>query len=560
MPVTFSLPLEPNTSFTNLLPSDKELQNHPREVLDAAFSYVNPQAFPKASLLAFTEKLANDLALHPEQIDEQTFVELMSGQLLFTNQRPYAQCYGGHQFGHWAGQLGDGRAINIGAFYTKSINSTSQGKAADQSKKRQLNTQVLQLKGAGKTPYSRSADGLAVLRSSVREFLCSEAMFHLGVPTTRALSLCLTGENVWRDMFYDGRPALEQGAIVCRVAPSFLRFGSFELFAVRQEIKVLEQLSDYLLNQYFTDLSPTNKDPKDHLLAWFHWLCEATASLIVHWQRIGFVHGVMNTDNMSVLGLTIDYGPYGWLESYDAGWTPNTTDAQGKRYRFGAQPQVALWNLIQLGNSIFPLIQSADPLEECLQHYQNSFEKNWLAMQRKKLGFFQTEDDDVNLINRLYKVLTTVEADYILFFRALVEIDTNTQLTELPSKLLDTLYNKKHTNELLDWCQRYQQRLRVECRTNPQCLSPKEKNDLKKHSKRRHTLMNTTNPLYVLRNWLAQEAIDEITEYGTTKKLQLLQKVLQNPYSEQSGCEHLASMRPEWALNKPGCSMLSCSS
>jgi uncharacterized protein YdiU (UPF0061 family) len=251
--------------------------------------------------------------------------------------RPYAARYGGHQFGVWAGQLGDGRAITLGELMPRP------GERWE-----------LQLKGAGRTPYSRTADGRAVLRSSVREFLCSEAMHFLGVPTTRALSLVATGDIVVRDMFYDGNPMPEPGAVVCRVAPSFVRFGNFEIHASRGENELLQRLADYIITEHFKELGPPT--PEVYKL-WFEEVCRRTGVMIAHWMRVGFVHGVMNTDNMSILGLTIDYGPYGWLEGYDPAWTPNTTDLPGRRYAYGRQPDVAAWNLARLANALGPLIE-----------------------------------------------------------------------------------------------------------------------------------------------------------------------------------------------------------
>ena len=224
------------------------------------------------------------------------------------------------------------------------------------------------MKGAGLTPYSRTADGRAVLRSSVREFLCSEAMHHLGVPTTRALSLVGTGDQVVRDMFYDGNARPEPGAIVCRVAPSFIRFGNFELPASRQDTVVLEKLVDFTIARDFPELADAG-DIAERRRLWFAEVCARTARMIVHWMRVGFVHGVMNTDNMSILGLTIDYGPYGWIDNFDPDWTPNTTDAQGRRYRFGQQPQIAYWNLSRLANALVPLFPGVEPLQAGLQRY-----------------------------------------------------------------------------------------------------------------------------------------------------------------------------------------------
>ena len=333
--------------FTESLPADTESENSLRQVMHACYSKVMPTPVSRPQLVAHAREVAELLDLKIEAKDEDAFAEVFAGNQILEGMAPYAMCYGGHQFGNWAGQLGDGRAINLG-----------------EVKNQKGQHWTLQLKGAGPTPYSRSADGLAVLRSSVREFLCSEAMHHLGVPTTRALSLVLTGEKVVRDMFYDGNPGHELGAVVCRVAPSFIRFGNFEIFASRDDTETLRQLTDYTIESDFPHLG---KPSPDVYVKFFQEVCRSTADMIVHWMRVGFVHGVMNTDNMSILGLTIDYGPYGWLENYDPNWTPNTTDSAHGRYRFGNQPQIAQWNLAKLANAIYPLIMDAEPLKDALR-------------------------------------------------------------------------------------------------------------------------------------------------------------------------------------------------
>ena len=277
----------------------------------------------------------------------------------------------------------------------------------------------MQLKGAGPTPYSRTADGLAVLRSSIREFLCSEAMFHLGVPTTRALSVVTTGEQVMRDMLYDGHPALEPGAVVCRVAPSFTRFGHFEILAARGEIDLLRQFVDFTIRTSFPELGDPGAGSETIYLKWFAEVSRRTVAMIVEWMRVGFVHGVMNTDNMSVLGLTIDYGPYGWLENYDPDWTPNTTDAGHRRYRFGQQPAIAQWNLLQLANAIYPLIGKAEPLEDILREFGRRYTEQWQSMLARKLGLARFEPSDAALISELEAVLQLVETDMTIFFRRL---------------------------------------------------------------------------------------------------------------------------------------------
>ena len=284
--------------------------------------------------------------------------------------RPYSACYGGHQFGHWAGQLGDGRAITL-----------AEGVGTDGAR------WELQLKGAGPTPYSRTADGRAVLRSSLREFLCSEAMHALGVPTTRALALVATGEAVVRDILYRGDPQPEPGAITSRVAPSFLRFGSYELPTARGDHALLEQLVAFTIARDFPHLAAAHPgDAAAQRAAWFAEVCTRTAGLMAHWMRVGFVHGVMNTDNLSVLGLTIDYGPYGWVEAFDPHFTPNTTDAGQRRYRFGQQPAVAQWHLVRLAEALVPLFPDDEPLAAVLGAFDARFQAEHQRMSAAKVG------------------------------------------------------------------------------------------------------------------------------------------------------------------------------
>ena len=349
--------------FTRELPGDPEPVNSRRQVRQACWSRVSPTPVAAPALVAHAHEVADLLDIEVTPDNKQAFAEVFSGNRLLAGMEPFAMCYGGHQFGHWAGQLGDGRAINLGEV----VNGRGEH-------------WTLQLKGAGPTPYSRTADGLAVLRSSIREFLCSEAMHHLGVPTTRALSIVATGEHVVRDMFYDGHPRAEPGAVVCRVSPSFTRFGNFQIFTARQEIDELRRLVDFTVRSDFPHLVPQSGPPSaETVAAMFDEICQRTAAMIVHWMRVGFVHGVMNTDNMSILGLTIDYGPYGWLENVDPDWTPNTTDAQGRRYRFVAQPQIGHWNLLQLANALVPVVGDPKPLEAGLDAYVDRQQNATLA-------------------------------------------------------------------------------------------------------------------------------------------------------------------------------------
>ena len=521
--------------FVRELPADPETANRPRQVTGACYTFVKPKRVAAPKLVAFSPEVASLLDLSVETCESDEFLNVFVGNRILPGMEPYATCYGGHQFGNWAGQLGDGRAINLGEI----INQRSERWA-------------LQIKGAGPTPYRRAADGLAVLRSSIREFLCSEAMFHLGIPTTRALSVILTGEQVVRDMFYDGNPKLEPGAVVCRVASSFTRFGNFQIFASREEIEVLRQLADYTIRIDFPHLG----DPSPEVyLKWFEEVCRTTAELIVHWMRVGFVHGVMNTDNMSVLGLTIDYGPYGWLEDYDPNWTPNTTDAGSRRYCFGNQPQIAYWNLVQLANAIYPLIGKIEPLQEALSVYSQQFQDGWQAMMAKKLGLktFESATDD-SLVTELLAILPLAETDMTIFFRRLAMIDVdvkslrNTSNETLMAPVMPAYYlpeqlTHEYRTRMGSWLRDYLIRL-VKDNTS--------------HETRRRR-MNAVNPKYVLRNYLAQLAIDKAEQDDFSLVNELLD-VMRYPYDEQSGKEEFAKKRPEWARHRPGCSMLSCSS
>lgn len=530
------LPLD--NRFTDQLPADPVTDNRPRQVSGAAYSWVSPRSFPAARLLAYSRDMAQTLGLSEEDCQSQRFVEVFSGTRLLDGMKPHAQCYGGHQFGNWAGQLGDGRAINLGAAIAPNGQHWE-----------------LQLKGAGPTPYSRTADGYAVLRSSVREFLCSEAMYHLGVPTTRALSLIASGEQVMRDMFYDGHPAYEPGAVVCRVAPSFLRLGSWQLLAARQEHELLKQLADFSIQRDFPHLPHASSPQRDTYLAWFEEICQRSCHLMVEWMRVGFVHGVMNTDNLSILGLTIDYGPYGWLEDYDPDWTPNTTDASGRRYRFGQQPQITLWNLVQFANAIYPLIEEAAPLEAILENYMPQYEQQYHDMMARKLGLDTgniESNEAASLIEQLTRNLRISETDMTLFFRDLADFDPATVTVETAARdflapIWEAFYDPDLPQSVMStwetWFRRYAAALKGSGIPNNE----------------KRAGMNRHNPRFVLRNWLAQQAIDKATE-GDLSGIHELMEVLKSPYEEQANKAHLAKKRPEWARHQPGSSMLSCSS
>uniref|UniRef100_A0A0C9RMU2 Selenoprotein O n=1 Tax=Wollemia nobilis TaxID=56998 RepID=A0A0C9RMU2_9CONI len=448
-------------SFVRELPGDSRTDGPPRQVLHACYTKVSPSApVDNPQLVVWSNSVADLLNLDPKEFKRPDFPLVFSGASPLKGSVPYAQCYGGHQFGMWAGQLGDGRAITLGEVLN------------DRGERWEL-----QLKGAGKTPYSRFADGLAVLRSSIREFLCSEAMDALGVPTTRALCLVTTGKDVMRDMFYDGNPKEEPGAIVCRVAQSFLRFGSYQIHALRgeEDVEIVRTLLDYTIRHHFPHLDLLSSADEDFSLrpegletstidltsnkyaAWFCEVAERTAVLIAKWQGVGFTHGVMNTDNMSVLGLTIDYGPFGFLDAFDPKYTPNTTDLPGRRYCFANQPDVGMWNLAQLASTLSTAnLINDEEAKYAMAKYGARFMDEYQSVMTKKLGLEKYNKD---LISKLLTNMAIDKVDYTICFRALSNIKTTVDLPDdellspLKAVLLDS--SKERKKAWIDWLRQY---------------------------------------------------------------------------------------------------------
>lgn len=504
--------------FTKIFPGDFSRNPAQRNTPKVLFSAIDPVGFDDPELIIFNEKLSEEIGLGKFDKKDTGF---LAATHLPENIKTYATAYAGHQFGNWAGQLGDGRAIFAGEITNRSGEKTE-----------------IQWKGAGATPYSRHADGRAVLRSSVREYLMSEAMFHLKIPTTRALSLSFTGENVVRDIMYSGNPQEEKGAVVIRTAESFLRFGHFELLSAQKEIKTLTDLADFTIKNYFKNIKSEGiQKYKD----FFSEVCKKTADLMVEWFRVGFVHGVMNTDNMSILGLTIDFGPFSMMDEYDLNFTPNTTDLPVRRYAFGKQGQISQWNLWQLANALFPLIDDAEFLEETLNNYGNYFWEAHDKMLCKKFGFDELKKDDEEFFTNWQALMQELHLDYTLFFNQLEKLNETSDLKTLFSLVSYGFLDEVKIQKLEHFIAAYQSRLAKNIISKDESLN----------------IMKDNNPKFILRNYLLFECIEEINT-GKTEMLEKLTKALENPYEEIF--PEFSVKRPSGYDNVSGCSMLSCSS
>ncbi len=481
--------------------NDIKLTNPYLSLPEECYTRVEASPLKNTFLIHANEKLAQMLDIDVNELNSDDFVKLLNGELQTEGSDTFAMCYAGHQFGHFVPRLGDGRAINIGTISTPMYGE-----------------QHLQLKGAGQTRYSRSGDGRAVLRSSIREYLMSEAMFGLGIETTRALGLLGSNHRVYRENW-------EKGAIVLRVSPSWVRFGTFEYFSHKKRYKELEALADYAIAESYPHLV----DEPNKYLHIFTEVVGKTAILMAQWQAVGFNHGVMNTDNMSIAGLTIDYGPYAFLDDYDFQYICNHTDSGG-RYSFGNQPNIGEWNLRALMLALSPLV-SSERLEKILEHYPRLYTERYLYLMGKKLGLKSvTQEKDLDLFKHLLGMLQGINVDYTLFFRTLSHYDGDrTALLKIG------LYHKP----MNDWLDSYDDRLKEETTTTEE----------------RHTSMFQNNPKYVLKNYMLQEAIDS-AENGDYTIVDNLFKIAQDPYLEHEGFERWAGATPDEFKNKK----LSCSS
>ena len=505
-----------NQNFTQKFPGDFSENTMQRQTPEVLFCFIKPAEFDNTKLIDFNENLSVEIGLGALENDKDFLV----AQNLPSNVRTYATAYAGHQFGNWAGQLGDGRAIYAGEI----INENHQTE--------------IQWKGAGATPYSRHADGRAVLRSSIREYLMSEAMFHLGIPTTRALSISKTGEDVIRDIQYSGNPQKEQGAVVVRTAESFLRFGHFELLSARNQTDLLKQLADYTIENFYPEVNSENNHNK--YLDWFQAVCDRTLKMIIDWYRVGFVHGVMNTDNMSILGLTIDYGPFSMMDGYDLEFTPNTTDLPGKRYAFGKQGQISHWNLATLANAIFPLVNDADALEKILDNYGKKFWTDHDKMLANKFGLDEVLQEDERFFTDWQQLMQDLNLDYTLFFQSLEKPVLDIKIDDFSNSFYRKL-SESELSRLSNFIEKYQKR--------------KHRNKISEQESLE--LMSKTNPKFILRNYLLFEAIQD-AEQDNYERFFELKEALENPYENRF--PQFNQKRPSKYDNQTGCSQLSCSS
>ena len=460
---------------------------------DEFFERVAPTPFPNPHIVSVNPAAAELIDLDLDALKQPELAEYGCGATAFPGSEPIAMLYAGHQFGHYVPQLGDGRAILLG-----------------QVRNRQGETWDLHLKGAGLTRFSRDGDGRAVLRSTIREYLCGEALHGLGIPTTRALCIISGEEIVYRE-----RP--EPGAMLIRMAPSHIRFGTFEVFFYRRQHEYLKVLADYVIQHHYSHLSdrPT---PYARLL---HEVAAWTGHLIAQWQAIGWAHGVMNTDNMSILGLTLDYGPFGFMESFNPGFICNHSDHHG-RYSYQNQPDIGYWNIRALAQAFSPLVES-DDVHAAPEIYEQAMLTRYAELMRAKLGLEEEHALDNKLVTDLLNLMHTNQVDYTTFFRSLNRFSLDTPT--LNAEITDQFATRDAFN---DWASRYQERLKAE----------------KSRDEIRQSRMNQTNPQYVLRNHLVHYAIEQATRHRDYSEIDQLLNLLKDPYVEQPGMEEYARPAP----------------
>ena len=532
------------------------------------YTFLPMQGLHEPQLVHINQEVAASLAIEPELYRSPEFLAVMAGQQDLPGGKTLASVYSGHQFGVWAGQLGDGRAHLLGDILGAATDSPSRWE--------------IQLKGAGLTPYSRMGDGRAVLRSSLREYLCSAAMQGLGIPTTLALSIVTSEDRVRRE-------AIETAAIISRVAPSFVRFGSFQHWQAHNRPDLMESLLHYVVDNFYpqinqsqsssssaatsttvaqdtpenaSDAQVSSEDPNansnavskvdnshatnkgrgaarttlsldDKTVAFLHEVVRRTARLMADWQTVGFVHGVMNTDNMSILGLTLDYGPFAFIDRFKMDYVANHSDGEG-RYAWHRQPSVGLWNLYQLANALALLVQEKDRLKAVLDTYEYEFSLAFKGKMQAKLGFAQWGAQEAELLDLWWDLLQRQHADFTLAFRSL------SKAWREPADFIALFHRPEKAEE---WLSEYHQYVQ----------SPEQLSRLSNEARERQ--MNQANPFYILRTWIAREAIEQI-QAGDKQYLDRLMQVLANPYIEHQGCEAWAGLPPSWSEDLH----LSCSS
>jgi len=463
---------------------------------EAFHSRLGPTPLPDPYLVSFNADAARLIDMDQGEAARADFAEHFIGNRLLPGSDPLAMLYAGHQFGHYVPQLGDGRAILLGEVKNQA------GEAWE-----------IQLKGAGTTPYSRSGDGRAVLRSSIREYLCSEAMHGLGIPTTRALCIVGSDQEVYRE-------SIESAAVVTRMAPSHVRFGSFEVFYHRNQQAPIAQLADYVIARHFPHLA----EAPDKYAQFLGEVVARTARLMAKRQAVGFAHGVMNTDNMSILGLTFDYGPFGFMDSYHPAYVCNHSD-HGGRYAFDQQPHIGLWNLACLAQALTPIIAVADA-NAALESYDPIFTGHYMELMRQKLGLASAHQDDAVLVNALLEIMQASRVDYSHLFRSLGNFSSKPG--EDNAKLRDQFIDRAAFDA---WAETYRARLQREQSVDAE----------------RKLRMDGANPKYILRNYLAQVAIRKAEQSRDFSEVERLLTLLKRPFDEQPEMESYAALPPDWA-------------